>query len=257
MASQQTYSIKELAEMAGVSTRTLRYYDEIGLLVPERMNSGYRAYNAEDVHALQLIMLLRKCHVPLSDIASALHDPDFDIGRMLSRHLDDLRRQRSELEETISMVQHAVEGLEAFETMNDDQRFEQLKQDAVARFEDEYGKETRRLYGDEAIDAANERMLDMSKETWDAKKRLEQRIKDNLAKAMQTQDASSPLSRMVAEMHAHWIKIHWGEGAYTPMAHKELAKGYLKDPRFVAYYDGACGEGATEFLCKVVQANVS
>ena len=62
---------------------------------------------------------------------------------------------------------------------------------------------------------------------------------------------------MVAEMHAQWIRVHWGEEGYTPEVHRELAKGYLKDPRFIACYDGACGEGATEFLCAIIQANVS
>ena len=243
--------------MAGVSARALRYYDEIGLLVPGRTDSGYRVYDAEDVRALQHIVLLRRCRVPLSDIAAALHEPDFDIGRMLSCHLEDLRRQRSELEVTISMVRRAVEGLEAFEAMDDKERFEQLKKDSVERFEEEYGEETRERYGDEAIDAANERMLGMSKEAWDAKEELEQRIKDNLVKAMKTGDPASSMSRMVAEMHAQWIRVHWGEDAYTPEAHRELAKGYLNDPRFIAYYDGACGEGATEFLCQIIQTNVS
>ncbi len=242
--------------MAGVSTRTLRYYDEIGLLVPKRMDNGYRVYDAEDVRALQHIMLLRKCRVPLSGIASALHEPGFEIGRMLSDHLNDLRRQRSKLDEAISMVQRALEGLEAFEAMDDKQRFEQLKRDSVDRFEEEYGEETRERYGDAAIDAANERMLGMSKEAWDAKEELEQRIKENLVKAMDTGDPASALSRMVAEMHAQWIRVHWGE-AYTAEAHRKLAKGYLEDSRFVAYYDDACGKGATEFLCQIIQTNVS
>lgn len=252
----RTYSIKELADLAGVTTRTLRYYDEIGLLVPSRTASGYRVYSAPDVRTLQHILLLRKCRVPLSVVADALREPDFEVGRMLSSHLNDLRRQRSELDESISIVQYAVEGLEAFEVMDDKQRFEKLKQDSVARFEEEYGEETRERYGDDAIDAANERMLTMSKEAWDAKEELEQRIKDNLKKAMEAGDPCSSLSKMVAEMHAQWIRVHWGEDGYTPEAHVALAKGYAHDPRFVAYYDGACGEGATAFLVKVIEANV-
>ena len=256
MTERRTYSIKELAEMAGVSTRTLRYYDEIGLLAPKRTDNGYRVYDAADVRSLQRIMLLRTCRVSLSDIASAVHDPDFDIGRMLSCHLNDLRRQRSELEETIFMVQRAVEGLEAFEAMDDKQRFEQLKQDSVDRFEEEYGEETRERYGDDAIDAANERMLGMSKEAWDAKEELEQRIKDSLRLAMSEGDPTSSLARMVAEMHAQWIRVHWGEDGYTPEAHRALADSYGADPRFVAYYDDDCGEGATVFLRSVIHANV-
>lgn len=252
----RTYSIKELADLAGVTTRTLRYYDEIGLLAPSRTASGYRVYSTADVRTLQHILLLRKCRVPLAVIASAIREPGFEIGRMLSSHLNDLRRQRSELDESISIAQRAMEGLEAFEAMDDKQRFEKLKQDSVARFEGEYGEEARERYGDGAIDAANERMLAMSEEAWDAKEELEQRIKDNLKKAMDAGDPGSSLSKMVAEMHAQWIRVHWGDDGYTPEAHAALAEGYMRDPRFIAYYDGACGKGATAFLCKIIEENV-
>ena len=146
--------------------------------------------------------------------------------------------------------------MEAFRHMNDEERFEQLKKDSVAQFEEEYGAEARELYGDAAIDESNERMLGMSKLAWDAKEELEQRIKDRLVIAMETGDPASSEARMVAEMHAQWIRVHWGEGAYSPEAHVQLAEGYLHDPRFVEYYDGACGEGATEFLRDAIKANM-
>lgn len=256
MGTSCKYSVKELAEAAGVTIRTLRYYDELGLLVPKRAKNGYRTYDAADVRRLQHILLLRNCRVPLSVIAEALSQPDFEMARMLSGHLEDLRRQRSELEEAIAIVQRAVAGLEAFEAMDDAQIFEQLKKDSVAKFEEEYGAETRERYGDDAIDAANDRMLGMSKAAWDAKEELEQRIKDNLKLAMAEGDVDSELARMVAGMHAQWIRVHWGEGGYSPEAHVALAEGYLQDPRFVAYYDGACGEGATEFLVKVIKQHL-
>lgn len=250
------YTIRELADLACISTRALRHYDQIGLLVPKRADNGYRVYDDADVRALQNIMLLRSCRVPLSTIAAILHEPDFDLASMLSDHLADLRRQRVELEETIVIVQRAFARLEVFENMDDKQRFEQLKQDSVERFEEEYGAEARERYGNDAIDAASERMLGMSKTAWDAKEELEQRIKDALKVAMATGDASSDESKLVAGMHAQWIRVHWGEGAYTPEAHRNLAEGYLRDQRFVDYYDGACGDGATEFLRDIIVANV-
>ncbi len=160
------------------------------------------------------------------------------------------------MDETIAAARITVAGLEAFEKMDDKERFEQIKKQSVADFENEYGQEARSLYGDAAVDEANERMLGMSKTAWDAKEELEQRIKDNLIVAMATGDPASPESRLVVGMHAQWIKVHWGEGAYTPEAHRSLAQGYLTDPRFVEYYDGACGDGATEFLCRIIEANI-
>lgn len=96
----------------------------------------------------------------------------------------------------------------------------------------------------------------MSKTAWDAKEELEQRIKDNLVLAMMTKDPESPESKLVAGMHAQWIKVHWGEKAYSPEAHVSLAEGYLADPRFVEYYDGSCSAGATEFLRDIIKANI-
>lgn len=250
------YTVAQLAKRAHLTERALRYYDQIGLLVPARDANGYRVYSDEDVHRLQHIMLLRTCGMPLSEIADALDDPAADIARLLQAHLDALFQKRSQLSSAIAQTQKALTGLEAFRGMDDDQRFEQLKQDSVARFEEEYGEEARERYGDEAIDAANERMRTMSKTAWDMKEELEQRIKEALVVAMATQDPASAEARLVAEMHAQWIRVHWGEDAYTPEAHVQLAEGYLADPRFVAYYDDACGEGATVFLRDAIKANM-
>ena len=55
--------------------------------------------------------------------------------------------------------------------------------------------------------------------------------------------------------NARWLAAHWPEGAYSPEAHRGMAKGYLADQRFVAYYDEACGAGATQFLHDAIEAN--
>ena len=74
-ATQVSYSTKQLAELAGVSPRTLRYYDSIGLLSPSRDANGYRSYGTRDVRRLQHILMLRNCRLPLAAIERALCDP--------------------------------------------------------------------------------------------------------------------------------------------------------------------------------------
>lgn len=250
------YSISELAKIAGVSVRTLRYYDQIGLLSPIRQENDYRSYGDAEVHKLQRIMLLRSCGLSLASISSALHSDTFDLVSMLHGHLNALAAQMDITTRAIETTKRVLSGLEAFEAMNDEERFDELKKSSVAQFEDEYGEEARALYGDAVIDAANDRMLNMSKLAWDMKEELEQRVKDTLIKAMATEDVRSPESRMLAEMHAQWIKIHWGDDGYSAEAHRSLAQGYVCDPRFVEYYDSACGKGATEFLRDVVLVNI-
>lgn len=252
----KTYTTKELADLAGVSARTLRYYDQIGLLVPARAQNGYRVYGSSDVHRLQRIMFLRSCGITLDSIEEALDKANFDLPSLLQEHLIQLCRQRDQLDTMITTAKLAVAKLEEFEDMNDQERFEQIKKQSIVDFEETFGKEARERYGDEAINEANERMLNMSKTAWDAKEDLEQRIKDNLVTAMRTKDPRSPESRLVAGMHVQWIKVHWGEDAYSPDAHAALAEEYTADPRFVEYYDSACGKGATEFLCEIIKANI-
>ena len=77
------YTIKKLAELAGVSTRTLRYYDEIGLLKPCRVNSsGYRIYGQKEVDLLQQILLYRSLDMKLEDIHDIISNPNFDISNL-------------------------------------------------------------------------------------------------------------------------------------------------------------------------------
>ena len=103
----------------------------------------------------------------------------------------------------------------------------------------------RQAYGDAAMDAANERMAGMSQEEWSDAKALEAAILEQLTAAKATGDPTGEAARKLCAMHARWLQMHWGEGAYSPAAHAALAEGYVADPRFMAYYDEAAGEGAT------------
>ena len=79
-----TYSIKELADLSGISTRALRYYDEIGLLTPKRDEKNlYRVYREEEVDRLQQILFYRELDVSLDEIQLLLSSPDFDPKSVL------------------------------------------------------------------------------------------------------------------------------------------------------------------------------
>ena len=136
--------------------------------------------------------------------------------------------------------------------MKTEAAFEALKREGLEAFEETYGQEARERYGDDVIDETNARMLSLTKDEWEAKELLEESIKVQLRLAMATGDAGSPESQELVRMHERWIGIHWGEG-YAEDAYLGLVRGYLDDPRFVSYYDDACGEGATAFLAQAVE----
>lgn len=250
-----SYTIGQLSKMADVSTRTLRHYEDVGLLNPKRTASGYRVYSASDATRLAHVLALRSCEIPLSTIRRLLDDPDVDLLAALVAHLSALRMQGKSLDEAVRRTENAIAAIERIKGMDVKTSFEELKAQGLAQFEDTYGKEARALYGDEAIDKANERMMGLTRDEWDAKELLEESIKVQLRLAMATGDATSDESAELARMHERWIRVHWGDG-YTREAHLGLAHGYLEDERFKSYYDGAAGFGATEFLVSVLESHL-
>ncbi|MBO4365887.1 MAG: TipAS antibiotic-recognition domain-containing protein [Eggerthellaceae bacterium] len=107
-----------------------------------------------------------------------------------------------------------------------------------------------------AVDAANQNLLNMSQDEWATKEALEESIKEQLRLAMANGDVRGEEARELTRMHASWIRMHWGQSAYTSQAHRGLACGYLADSRFRDYYDTAAGEGATDFLVEALLANL-
>lgn len=126
------------------------------------------------------------------------------------------------------------------------------RRSAIAENERRFGAEARRRYGDEAVDAANERAWALSDDEWSEAEALESQIISKLRVAMEAGDVEGPAARELCRAHARWIELKWGEGAYSKCAHAGLARLYVADERFRAYYDGRAGAGATDFLAEAL-----
>lgn len=88
------WTVGRLAGVAGVSVRTLRHYDRMGLLTPvERTSGGHRLYDRAGVTQLYRILALRRLGFGLSDIGAMLGDPQWDLGAMMARHASETERQ--------------------------------------------------------------------------------------------------------------------------------------------------------------------
>ena len=99
------YPVHELAKLSGVSTRTLRYYDAIGLLRPLRTGGGgCRVYGPREVDRLQEILFYRALGVPLAEIGRILDDPGYDRAVSLRAHLSSLQAEKQQLEALIANV---------------------------------------------------------------------------------------------------------------------------------------------------------
>lgn len=96
--SEPRWRIGEVSARTGLTTRTLRYYEELGLLRPsERLVSGHRIYATEDLQRLYRISLLRQLGLPLSDIARELDDPSSELANTITRHIEQVDQRLAAL----------------------------------------------------------------------------------------------------------------------------------------------------------------
>lgn len=240
------YTVQKLAQMAGVSSRTLRYYDEIGILKPARTNSsGYRIYGQQEVDRLQQILFYRELGISLDQIKEIISAPAFDAADALKEHREKLLEKRKQLDLLITNVEKTIASAEGRTTMSDKEKFEGFKKKMIEDNEEQYGKEIREKYGDETVDKSNAKLMNMTQEEHEAVTKLAEEVNTALAEAMQTGDPAGELAQKAADLHKRWITFYWSE--YSKEAHAGLAEMYVADERFKAYYD-KIRPGAAEFL---------
>ncbi|MBY0123687.1 MerR family transcriptional regulator [Bacillus sp. S/N-304-OC-R1] len=240
------YTVQGLAKLAGVSTRTLRYYDEIGILKPARVNSsGYRIYGKAEVDRLQQILFYRELDVSLDNIKKIVTSPSFDKTEALKEHREKLLEKRNQLDLLITNVEKSIEQTEGRIIMSDQEKFTGFKKKMIEDNEAKYGKEIREKYGDDKVEQSNAKLMNMSEEDYKKVTNLANQITETLAAAFATGDPSGELAQNAADLHKQWLCYYWKE--YSKEAHAGLAQMYVDDERFTAYYDKD-QPGTAEFL---------
>jgi len=240
------YTVQKLAEMAGISTRTLRYYDEVGILKPARINSsGYRIYGQKEVGKLQQILFYREMDVALDQIKEIMSAPDYDVIKELKEHRKKLLDKKIQLDKLICNVEKTIALKEGRITMTDDQKFEGLKQKMIDDNEKKYGKEIREKYGEHQVYQHNKKIKSMTKEQYQRVEELSFEVLETLKAAYATGEPSGDLAQKAADLHRQWLCFFWE--SYSKEAHAGIAQMYVDDERFTAYYDKE-QPGAAKFL---------
>ncbi len=230
------YTVQKLGKLAGISTRTLRYYDEIGLLKPARINSsGYRIYGKQEVVKLQQILFYRELGMNLEGITDIIQSPCFDYTLALKEHREKLLAKREQLNTLIANVEKTIAESEGSLVMTDKEKFEGFKQRLIDENEAKYGQEIRDKYGAEQVEQSNRAFKSMTKEQYDAFEKLGVDVLVTLKEAFATGDAGGALAQKAADLHRQWLTFTWG--SYSKEAHAGVAQMYVDDERFTAYYD--------------------
>lgn len=241
------YTILELSKMAGVTTRTLRFYDQKGLLCPRRQNSsGYRLYDADDVTKLQQILFYKELGVQLLEIKRIVNDKNFDYVKALADHRQKLVQRRNQLNRLIDNVDKTLSAFEGSIKISDSEMFDGFKREIAEENERKYGTEIREKYGEKIAGSSKNKILDLKEEEYETMQRLAAEVLVTLKTAMDEGDPAGETAQKCAELHRQWLTFSWP--SYSGEAHAGLAQMYVSDPRFRAYYDDAIGSGAAEFL---------
>ena len=240
------YTVQKLGKLAGISTRTLRYYDEIGILKPARINSsGYRIYGQTEVDRLQQILFYRELGVSLDSIKDIVTAPTFDGALALKDHRDKLLEKRMQLDKLIANVDKTIALSEGRIVMSDQEKFEGFKQKMIDENEKKYGKEIREKYGNDQVEKSNAKVKNMTQQQHEEITKLAEALAVTLASAFKTGDPAGELAQKAADLHKQWLTFYWSE--YSKEAHAGLAQMYVDDARFTAYYDKE-QPGTAEFL---------
>ncbi len=244
--AQEDWSIQEIARLAGTTSRTLRHYDDIGLLPPTRIApNGYRHYDAWALVRLQRILLLRDLGLGLPQIAEVL-DPSASSGTpvaeasALQTHLALLREEQARLARQIASVESTITALRGGEELMAENMFDGFDHT-------QYREEVEERWGKKAY-ADSDRwwrgMTDAERADW--QQRVSDLGRDWIAAAESGVDPASAEAQDVARRHVEWLTEVPGTPAALPGGDvKEYVIGlgemYVADPRFGANYATSSG----------------
>lgn len=244
------YGIGDTADLLGVTVRTLRHWDQIGLLSPQwRTVGGHRLYTAEDIGRAHRILVYREAGVGLDEVRQLL-DGKSDERSQLMRQRKVLEEKASHLRQMIGAVDELLEAIDMNKPMS--------PQDAAKLF----GEEWRQDWQDEAeqrwgnTDAwaeSQERQKNFTQEDWAEMYEQQELIVQKLAEAARAgAHPDSEIGREISAMHRKSVGKHYECGHGRQVI---LARMYLADDRFRPAYEKGGEPGAVEFLVAAVEAD--
>lgn len=248
-----SYSINELAKLAGISTRTLRYYDKQGLLKARRNpENNYRYYEESEVDQLQKILFLKLFDLPLEQIKQVMQTSTETQYQVLRSQRSKVVAQEQYLDDLIRNLDKTLATMKGETQMTDTEKFATLKKEIINKNERQYGAEIREKYGDPQIDLSNQKFSSLSENGLAHFKKLSAEILTELKDFDNTAGVKQAAAKHIFELHKEYLLIIWPKSQYSAEAHKNLAQMYVCDGRFSKYYEEATGNPDAAKILKAI-----
>ena len=248
-----SYSINELAKLAGISTRTLRYYDKQGLLKARRNpENNYRYYEESEVDQLQKILFLKLFDLPLEQIKQVMQTSPETQYQVLRNQRSKLVAQEQYLDDLIRNLDKTLATMKGEAQMTDTEKFATLKKEMINKNERQYGAEIRKKYGDAQIDFSNDKFSSLSADELAHFKKLSAEILTELKNFDNTAGVKQAAAKHIFDLHKEYLLTIWPKGQYSGEAHKNLARMYVCDTRFNKYYAEGTGNPDAAKILKAI-----
>lgn len=221
----------QLAKLAGVTPRTLRYYDRVGLLSPAHHGkNGYRYYGEKEMVRLQQILFFRELEFPLEDIKRMLNRPGFNVTDALRDQKKLMRLKRDRIDRLLTSIDKTIKTMTDDKKVRGEEMYDAFKDDDVKQ----YQEEVKQRWGDtDAYRQSTAKVGKMTKAEMDKLKEDGKKFTQTLADAMGKDMASPEVQALIAQHH-EGVNFFY---ECQPAMYRNLGQMYVDDPRFTAYYD--------------------
>lgn len=229
------FKVKEVANLTGVSVRTLHHYDRVGLLQPEAVTSaGYRLYSDKDLERLQQILFFKEMEFTLHEIKNILDRPDFNREEVLKKHMELLLTKKKRLEKIILTVEETIASIEGGYQMEEKDMFKGFDMTEIEEHQKKYSEEAKARYGKETVEKVEKKTAGYSAEDWSGIQTKTEGIYQRLIDGMAHGPGDPDVQKAVADWR-QFITDHYYE--CTIDIFHGLGNLYVDDPRFTKNID--------------------
>lgn len=245
------YAVTKLAKLAGVSVRTLHYYDQIGLLKPSvRTSAGYRLYGEAELFRLQQVLFYRELDFELKDIGDLLDDADFNQEQALIGHRQMLLTRKSRIEAMLATVEKTIFHLQNKVKMNVEDLYEGLPKEQAQAWRNEA-----KTKWPGQVEHAEKQLLSMDQDSF---QQLQDGFKtnwSNLAAMCHLDPAAAAVQAEIA-LHYGYILQFWGKTGNQADAYKGLGDLLANDDRYTKI-DGLPNPAFGRFMQQAIHIYVA
>ncbi|MBD5497266.1 MAG: MerR family transcriptional regulator [Lachnospiraceae bacterium] len=270
-------TVKDVSKMTGISIRTLRYYDEIGLLKPAKLtDAGYRLYDSRALEKLQEIMFFKELEIPLEDIKKIMENPLLDKKQILAAQKAMLEKKRNRLDGIIELISDVMEGVNtmSFEEFGENdvktiisKMQQELSEEEFNQFIGQYGGGSIEVYEKQLKQGLNDENNKASLLKWYGGK---EKVVEGYKPVPNMEDLRKEFDALQKDFSAH--KENAGDEAEHAMVAKmadlysqmlnmdnarnfllDLAKEYLQNEKLAEVQDKQYGEGTARYMAEAIQ----